>query len=61
MTMRGTYRGILGLLTKASERFYMLSPRCWPLLAATECLPAGPAEPSAIVRTSLHGLSTISR
>jgi hypothetical protein len=33
---------ILGLLLEASERFYMLSPRCWPLLAGTECLPGGP-------------------
>jgi hypothetical protein len=36
------YRRVLGLLIKATERFYMLSPRCWPLLAGADCLPGGP-------------------
>ena len=31
------YKGIFSLLIKATERFYMLSPRCGPLLAGTEC------------------------
>jgi hypothetical protein len=41
MTMR-VYGRVLDLLIKATERFYMLSPRCWPLLAGADCLPGGP-------------------
>ncbi len=41
MTMR-VYKGVLGLLIKATERFYMLSPRCLPLLANSECFSSGP-------------------
>ncbi len=41
MTMRA-YKGVLGLLIKATERFYMLSPRCLPLLATSECFLGGP-------------------
>ncbi|MEJ2312816.1 MAG: hypothetical protein P8Y07_05780 [Gemmatimonadales bacterium] len=31
------YKGVLDLLIMATEHFYMLSPRCWPLLAGCEC------------------------
>ena len=41
MTMRA-YKRVLGLLIKATERFYMLSPRCLPLLASSECFLGGP-------------------
>lgn len=36
------YKRVLGLLIKATERFYMLSPRCLPLLASSECFLGGP-------------------
>ncbi len=35
-----TYETVLELLIKASERFYMLRPRCVPLLAGTDCFGA---------------------
>ncbi len=36
------YRGVLDLLIRATERFYMLSPRCWPLLAGSDCFLSEP-------------------
>jgi hypothetical protein len=41
MSMRA-YRGVLDLLIRATERFYMLSPRCWPLLAGSDCFLSEP-------------------
>jgi hypothetical protein len=36
-TVMRAYKGVLDLLIMATEHFYMLSPRCWPLLAGCGC------------------------